>query len=131
MINNKVKFLICAVGIFVCFILYGLAQQRIFSETYGEGDNAEKFTYTFSLVFVQCIFNALFASIVIHVVCKQEEEDTTRLAYYVAASLTYLIAMVGTNTALRYVNYPTQVIGKSAKPIPVMVLGVLLGKRVF
>lgn len=31
--------------------------------------------------------------------------------------------------ALQHVNYPTQVIGKSCKPIPVMILGVLIGRK--
>ena len=31
--------------------------------------------------------------------------------------------------ALRWVAYPTQVVAKAAKPIPVMVLGVLLGRK--
>jgi UDP-galactose transporter B1 len=31
--------------------------------------------------------------------------------------------------ALQWVNYPTQVVGKSCKPIPVMILGVLLGRK--
>ncbi|KAJ8940050.1 hypothetical protein NQ314_010882 [Rhamnusium bicolor] len=44
-------------------------------------------------------------------------------------SLTYLLAMICSNMALRFVPYPTQVVGKSAKPIPVMVLGVLLGRK--
>lgn len=37
--------------------------------------------------------------------------------------------MVSSNWALQYVNYPTQVIGKSCKPIPVMILGVLFGRK--
>ena len=37
--------------------------------------------------------------------------------------------MVSSNKALMWVNYPTQVIGKSCKPIPIMVLGVLFGKK--
>lgn len=37
--------------------------------------------------------------------------------------------MVSSNMALRWVPYPTQVIGKSAKPIPVMLLGVLIGRK--
>jgi len=31
--------------------------------------------------------------------------------------------------ALQWVNYPTQVVGKSCKPIPVMILGVLFGGK--
>ncbi|KAG0712694.1 Solute carrier family 35 member B1 [Chionoecetes opilio] len=37
--------------------------------------------------------------------------------------------MVSSNMALQWINYPTQVVGKSCKPIPVMVLGVLLGRK--
>lgn len=37
--------------------------------------------------------------------------------------------MVSSNMALQWVAYPTQVIAKSAKPIPVMILGVLIGRK--
>jgi len=39
--------------------------------------------------------------------------------------------MVCSNMALQFVSYPTQVVGKAGKPIPVMILGVLLGKKVY
>ncbi|KAH8859940.1 Solute carrier family 35 member B1 [Schistosoma japonicum] len=41
----------------------------------------------------------------------------------------YIVAMYTSNTSLKYVTYPTQVIGKSIKPIPVMLLSVLLARR--
>lgn len=37
--------------------------------------------------------------------------------------------MVCGNMALRWITYPTQVIAKSSKPIPVMLLGVLLAQK--
>lgn len=37
--------------------------------------------------------------------------------------------MVCGTMALRYINYPTQVIAKSSKPIPVMLIGVLLAHK--
>ena len=58
-----------------------------------------------------------------------KSEDNTPLKYYVSCAFTYLTAMVSSNFALQHVNYPTQVIGKSCKPIPVMVLGVLYGRK--
>lgn len=58
-----------------------------------------------------------------------EKEDKTHYGFYAASALTYLLAMVSSNMALRWVPYPTQVIGKSAKPIPVMLLGVLIGRK--
>lgn len=36
-------------------------------------------------------------------------EDTTRRLYYASCALTYLLAMVSSNMALQWVNYPTQV----------------------
>ena len=49
--------------------------------------------------------------------------DTTSEVKYALCACSYLGAMVSSNTALQYVNYPTQVLGKSCKPIPVMLLG--------
>lgn len=60
---------------------------------------------------------------------KPHKEDTTPTKYYAVSALTYLLAMVSSNMALRWVPYPTQVVGKSAKPIPVMILGVLIGRK--
>lgn len=60
---------------------------------------------------------------------KPEKEDKTHYGYYACSALTYLLAMVSSNMALRWVPYPTQVVGKSAKPIPVMILGVIIGRK--
>lgn len=84
----------------------------------------------FTLVFFQCVVNYLFAKTILLTVMKQGE-DTTPRTYYAVSSLAYLLAMVSSNMALQFVNYPTQVIGKAGKPIPVMILGVLLGHKVY
>lgn len=117
---------IFAGGIFVCYFYYGILQERITRGVYGE--EKEKFTCILALVFVQCIVNCLYANILLRTVMKQGE-NTTLTFYYWSSALTYLLAMVCSNMALQWVNYPTQVIGKSGKPIPVMILGVLLGKK--
>lgn len=60
---------------------------------------------------------------------KPQKKDSTHPAFYASSALTYLLAMVSSNMALRWVAYPTQVVAKSAKPIPVMLLGVLIGRK--
>jgi UDP-galactose transporter B1 len=40
-----------------------------------------------------------------------------------------MIAMAASNEALRYVSYPTQVLGKSCKMVPVMAGGIVLGGK--
>ncbi|KAK3877649.1 hypothetical protein Pcinc_017652 [Petrolisthes cinctipes] len=123
---ERVKFPIYAAGIFVLYFYYGVLQESITRTRYGE--DKEKFTYSLALVFFQCIVNAIFAKIVGPLVLAQGE-DTTRRSYYACCALTYLLAMVSSNMALQWVNYPTQVVGKSCKPIPVMILGVVLGRK--
>lgn len=151
------RFAVYALGIFVSYFLYGIVQEKLTRGRYGDqvqadGSVGERYTYTLALVWVQCICNYLFAKgsssshtyiIGLHfshciddllaisgmLTVKPQKEDTTHTGYYAASSLTYLLAMVSTNMALRWVPYPTAVVGKSAKPIPVMILGVLIGRK--
>ncbi|KAG8176903.1 hypothetical protein JTE90_012847 [Oedothorax gibbosus] len=124
MASNK-KLFICAVGILVCFFYFGILQEKITRSTYGKSD---KFTFTSMLVFVQCLINTIFAKIMLHTLMKQGQ-DSTRHLYYFCCGFSYLGAMVASNMALQHVNYPTQVVGKACKPIPVMILGVLIGHK--
>ncbi|CAB4063822.1 SLC35B1 [Lepeophtheirus salmonis] len=109
--KKNLKFLSCVFGIFGFYFLYGILQERITRVNYGD----ERFTYIFALIFVQCIFNLFYAIFV--------------SKFFFKTTFTYLTAMVASNKALAWVNYPTQVIGKSCKPIPVMILGVLIGGK--
>ncbi|KAH8406748.1 hypothetical protein KR222_008811 [Zaprionus bogoriensis] len=131
-IPEQSRFAIYALGIFFTYFLYGIVQEKLTRGRYGDqvqadGSVGERYTYTLALVWVQCICNYLFAKGMLAV--KPQKEDTTHTGYYAACSLTYLLAMVSTNMALRWVPYPTAVVGKSAKPIPVMILGVLIGRK--
>ena len=126
--SSRLRFAACAIGIFGFYFYFGIFQEKITRGTYGEGENQERFTYTMALVFVLCAVNYLYAVIVSALVLK-EGKDTTKSSYYAVSSLTYLVAMVTSNKALMWVNYPTQVVGKSCKPIPVMILGVLIGRK--
>ncbi|XP_076245497.1 solute carrier family 35 member B1 homolog meigo [Calliopsis andreniformis] len=128
--SKRSKLLLCAVGIFICYFYFGILQEKITRGQYGDENNSEKFTYMFTLVFFQCLINYLFAKTGLLTIMKQGE-DTTPTTYYAISALTYLLAMVCSNMALQFVSYPTQVIGKAGKPIPVMVLGVLLGNKVY
>ncbi|CAH1647859.1 unnamed protein product [Spodoptera littoralis] len=123
--RSEFRFLVYAGAIFICYFMYGMLQEKITRGKYGESN--EKFTCTLSLVLIQCIVNYIFAQILM--VSNKREVDTTRRVYYFSSALTYLLGMVSSNMALQWINYPTQVVGKAAKPIPVMILGVLVGHK--
>ncbi|XP_028156322.1 solute carrier family 35 member B1 homolog [Ostrinia furnacalis] len=122
--RSEFRFILYAGGIFVCYFIFAMLQEKITRGKYGDGD---KFTCTLSLVLVQCIVNYVFAQILM--VSWKHEVDTTKKVYYFSSALTYLLGMISSNMALQWINYPTQVVGKAAKPIPVMVLGVLIGHK--
>jgi len=127
-LGSRGKLCLCGLGIFACYFYYGILQERITRGIYGVGNQQERFKCIQALVFFQCVVNYLFALVMSKTVLQQGE-DTTRSSYYAISSLTYLLAMVTSNKALSWVNYPTQVVGKSCKPIPVMILGVLVGRK--
>lgn len=131
-IPEKSKFLLTALGIFFCYFLYGIVQEKITRGRYGDKPNedgslGERFTFSLSLVWIQCLCNFVFAKA--YLLTMPQKEDTTQSKYYALSALTYLLAMVSSNMALKWVAYPTQVVGKAAKPIPVMILGVLIGRK--
>uniref|UniRef100_A0A8C6TV94 Solute carrier family 35 member B1 n=1 Tax=Neogobius melanostomus TaxID=47308 RepID=A0A8C6TV94_9GOBI len=123
--NMRIRFIICFLGVFVCYFYYGILQETITRGDYGHG---EKFRFARTLVFIQCIMNAIFARILIHFF-EGPKPDLTKNWLYVLCSLSYVGAMVSSNSALVFVNYPTQVLGKSCKPIPVMILGVTILRK--
>ncbi|CAF1467778.1 unnamed protein product, partial [Adineta steineri] len=122
--SSSVKLFACFLGIFVAYLLFGIVQESIVKKKYGEND---KFTYILSLVFFQCIFNAIVSKVIL--VVRNTPRDTTPSKMYAFASFTYLFAMLASNYALEFVSYPMQVLGKSVKPVPVMLLGVLIARR--
>ncbi|CAL8287977.1 unnamed protein product [Boreogadus saida] len=127
--NERLRFIVCFLGVFVCYFYYGILQETITRGEYGHGEKKESFRFAQTLVFIQCIINAIFARILIQFF-EGSRADHTKSWLYGLCSLSYLGAMVSSNSALQYVNYPTQVLGKSCKPIPVMILGVtILRKR--
>ncbi|XP_015230276.1 PREDICTED: solute carrier family 35 member B1-like [Cyprinodon variegatus] len=111
--NMRIRFIVCFFGVFVCYFYYGILQETITRGNYG----GEKFTFARTLVFIQCIINGIFAKILIQFF-ESSKVDHTKSWLYGLCSLSYLGAMVSSNSALQYVNYPTQVLGKSCKPIP-------------
>lgn len=126
--KNK-RFIIAATGIFVCYFYFGIFQENITKANYLKSDGTtETFVYAMSLVFAMCVTNYLFAKLLTSTIVSTAD-DTTRTIYYCSNGLTYVLAMICTNMALQFVSYPTQVIAKSSKPIPVMILGVLLGRK--
>ncbi|XP_065320418.1 solute carrier family 35 member B1-like [Gordionus sp. m RMFG-2023] len=127
--NTFTKLIVCCLGIFLCYFYYGIVQEKITKSEYETNGFVEKFEYTFNLLLAQCIVNSIFSKAVLMWTNKSGKEDNTPTWLLSVCSMSYIGAMLTSNKALEYVNYPTQVLGKSIKPIPVMILGVILAKK--
>ncbi|KYO34687.1 adenosine 3'-phospho 5'-phosphosulfate transporter 2 isoform X3 [Alligator mississippiensis] len=119
--NKPTQFFICVFGVFMFYLIYGYLQELIFSV---EGFKP----FGWYLTLVQFGFYSIFGLIELQLI-QDKRRRIPGKTYMVIAFLT--VATMGlSNTSLGYLNYPTQVIFKCCKLIPVMIGGVFIqGKR--
>ncbi|KAI5932054.1 adenosine 3'-phospho 5'-phosphosulfate transporter 2 isoform X3 [Manis javanica] len=119
--NKLTQFFICVAGVFIFYLIYGYLQELIFSV---EGLK----TFGWYLTLVQFAFYSIFGLIELQLI-QDKRRRIPGKTYMIIAFLT--VGTMGlSNTSLGYLNYPTQVIFKCCKLIPVMIGGVFIqGKR--
>uniref|UniRef100_A0A4W3IZW5 Adenosine 3'-phospho 5'-phosphosulfate transporter 2 n=1 Tax=Callorhinchus milii TaxID=7868 RepID=A0A4W3IZW5_CALMI len=119
--TKPAQFFICAAGVFVFYLIYGYLQELIFSV---EGFKP----YGWYLTLVQFAFYSMFGLVELQLTLDKRRRIPWK-TYMLIAFLT-MCTMGLSNTSLGYLNYPTQVIFKCCKLIPVMIGGVFIqGKR--
>lgn len=124
--SEAISFLICSGGILISYWFFGILQEEVTTIEYGP--QKEKLNNAQFLVFVQCVANVFAASGV--VLFWSSEKNQVPLLEYLPISLTYVGAMFCSNMAIEFIDFPTMVLFKSCKPIPVLLMSVLvLGKR--
>lgn len=119
--NSTTQFLLCCAGVFVLYILYGYLQELIFT--------LEEFkSYGWFLTLIQFAYYTCFG----YFERKLEPTNPPRLipmkTYALLAFLT-LGTMGLSNSSLGYLNYPTQVIFKCCKLVPVLIGSILIQKK--
>ncbi|KAK7025594.1 hypothetical protein SK128_025353, partial [Halocaridina rubra] len=116
------RFILLSVLVFVFFLLYGYVLELIFTL---EGMRP----HGWYLTLVQFAYYTMFALLQISLSGESVAKKIPLKTYLTIALLT--VGTMGfSNSSVGYLNYPTQVIFKSCKLIPVMIGSVLiLGKR--
>ncbi|XP_075441850.1 adenosine 3'-phospho 5'-phosphosulfate transporter 2 isoform X2 [Ascaphus truei] len=119
--QKPTQFFICVAGVFIFYLIYGYLQELIFSV---EGFKA----FGWFLTLVQFGFYSVFGLVELQLTQDKRRRIPAK-TYMIIAFLT--VGTMGlSNTSLGYLNYPTQVIFKCCKLIPVMIGGVFIqGKR--
>ncbi|GMF47453.1 unnamed protein product [Phytophthora fragariaefolia] len=108
----------CCIGIMVSFTLNGLVLEKI---------TTHRVLGELSMTFVFCVFNSAVAVGLSR--ARKETPSTMPQSFLVIVGALAFGSTIASMVALRYVSYITRILGKSCKSIPVMVMGVLLGKK--
>lgn len=110
---------ICFFGIMASFVLYGLLLE------YTTSGGRE--LHELSFLFVTSALYTITAAAGRHV--RDETPTTIPPARFAVLGLTSMGSTFCSVRSLRYVIYPIQVLAKSCKPVPVMLMGALMGKK--
>jgi UDP-galactose transporter B1 len=108
----------CCIGIMISFTLNGVVLEKI---------TTHRVLGELSMTFVFCVFNSAVAVGLSR--ARKEKPSTMPQSFLVIVGALAFGSTISSMVALRYVTYITRILGKSCKSIPVMIMGVLLGKK--
>ncbi|KAL0213406.1 hypothetical protein RCL1_007032 [Eukaryota sp. TZLM3-RCL] len=118
--RRRFLFIASTVGVYLSYLLYGIFQEKVTKTKY----NGEKFKYYLFLVCSLCACNALVARILL--TFTNIKLSRFPALPFLRISVTYVIAMLASNASLMWLTYPSQVLLKSCKMVPVLIAGVLI-----
>ncbi|EKX39359.1 hypothetical protein GUITHDRAFT_114557 [Guillardia theta CCMP2712] len=120
---QSVKVALAIAGIFGSFGYFAVLQEDLFKKSYA----GQKFKATFFMMVAERGANALVALFFLLIFGGSNLKIPIKEISVSGAS--QMLAMAASNEALRYVSYPTQVLGKSCKMVPVFLMGILIGGK--
>eukprot|EP00298_Acanthocystis_sp_HF-20_P007579 c17140_g1_i3.p1 GENE.c17140_g1_i3~~c17140_g1_i3.p1 ORF type:complete len:328 (+),score=103.68 c17140_g1_i3:19-1002(+) len=121
---STVKFALIVVGIYFFYGSYGVFKEKLTRRTY----DGEKFYLTNTLMFLECVCNAIAALIAMRVTNTALKSKTPQTDFALV-SISYFGSAMASNYSLREISYPTQVVTKSCKAVPIMVANLILGRE--
>ena len=121
------KALFCAAGLIVSFCIWALLQERILTHTY-DGDY---FVYSYGLVFFTRIGGLVMSSMLMHYYSNEMQWVSTPLVEFSFPSVANMLSSWCQYEALKYVSFPTQVLAKALKLVPVMLMGKFMHNKTY
>jgi len=126
--QEGVSLLFCAVGLLGSYSTWGYLQEKIMTTNYVDSlGNKGKFNDSQFLVFVNRILAFVIALLVI--MLRRQPRHKAPLFKYSYCSFSNIMSSWCQYEALKYVSFPTQVLAKASKIIPVMLMGKVVSKK--
>ena len=138
-VPTEAKLVFAVAGIFFAFGAFAVLQEDVYRTSYA----GERFSATFLVLIVERGVNTAVGAVGAFLLARSgrgdasadrvrsRSEPKTRVpvAAIATSGVSQMLAMAFANEALRFVSFPTQVLGKSCKMIPVMIGGVVAGRK--
>ena len=136
-VPTEAKLAFAVAGIFFAFGAFAVLQEDVYRTSYA----GERFSATFLVLIVERGVNTAVGALGALLLARSggDERDRKRspsekktrvpVAAIATSGISQMLAMAFANEALRFVSFPTQVLGKSCKMIPVMIGGVVAGRK--
>ena len=115
----------CALGLVVSFSIWGVVQERILTQQY---DN-EFFTYSYGLVFLNRLGGLILSAYLMYFFKVQYINSA--LWEYSFPSVANMLSSWCQYEALKYVSFPTAMLAKAFKVMPVMIMGVFMHNKTY
>uniref|UniRef100_A0A182PZS3 Adenosine 3'-phospho 5'-phosphosulfate transporter 1 n=1 Tax=Anopheles farauti TaxID=69004 RepID=A0A182PZS3_9DIPT len=118
----------CLVGLMGSYLTWGVLQEKIMTQEY-EGPEKRKSHFKDSqfLVFSNRVLGFMITAV--YLVAKRQFRHRAPLYKYSFASFSNIMSAWFQYEALKFVNFPTQVLAKSSKIIPVMIMGKIISRN--
>lgn len=132
--NRLTQFFLCCGGVFLLYIVYGYLQELIFTDatfkSFGWFLTLVQFGYYICFGLIERNLTIRFNNRLIGLNELNFNKRVIPLRIYIILAALTLGTMGLSNSSLKYINFPTQVIFKCCKLIPVLIGSILLqGKR--
>lgn len=127
-IQEILLLLYCFLGLQVSYLTWGYLQEKIMTQEYiDDYGNKSHFRDSQFLVFVNRILAFIMSGL--YLMAQRQPHHTTPLYKYVFCSLSNVLSSWCQYEALKFVSFPSQVLAKASKIIPVMIMGKIISRN--
>ncbi|KAJ7516000.1 hypothetical protein O6H91_22G038500 [Diphasiastrum complanatum] len=114
---------VCVAGIWAAYVTQGVAQETLSTKRFGP--DGERFQHLAFLNLAQSLMCFMWSFIMLNLLSPKRTSQAPLWSYW-SASVTNSIGPACGIEALKYISYPAQVLAKSSKMIPVMLMGTII-----
>lgn len=115
----------CAAGLNICFVIWGLLQERMLTQSY----NGDYFVYSYGLVFLNRLGGLILSGGLVYYF--KIEMVKSPLWEFSFPSVANMLSSWCQYEALRYVSFPTAMLAKAFKVVPVMLMGKFMHNKTY